>query len=585
MTGTRQLPSTSRSRIPWSDRLAAVAQLKRIGRGGRPDAAAVKAVAVRSGVSTRTAYAWFANPNLQAADPKPPTRKRFEPTVEHLTVLAEARTARQAHETLLERGLIECSYPTFARALRERADPSLLASALQGRPGLITNRLYLSWTPPHRNHSWYLDHTEHDLWVWPSHRHALPIRPFITVIVDGGTGLTHAVPWKTDVNAAMVAAALVEFGTERSYYGVTVGGQPEQVICDNAAAHFGKSMSEGVQNLGWILSPTNIYSSFQNGFAERGVGLLNQHVANVAPGATKAGKTMRGASRHAAALPEDISPGDILPWDVYEDLVQDGVNKINTEIKMRRHGGLTRLEAYAADPTPQRFLSPVEYRSAFLRHGSQTVTATKNGLNFENRRYIAPGLAFGRRYQFRYLPTNREFIEVFSLDGEWLCTAHRIDTLSREKIQAFQAERARTERHAQAIDAGVTQYRRQVAALAWDMYGGEDTTWDGSEDRAALTGGISEALADSDEPGGSTPCASSEAVPIAADRDIAEHRASNGTAHEPTPVHIPEQAQPRRGRPRLPRVQVNLVRPDAAATGADDRLSKKFGAGLRGDEK
>src|SRR3546814_3725473 len=63
---------------------------------------------------------------------------------------------------------------------------------------------------------------------------------------------------------------------EHVYHGVEVGGQPEQVILDNAAAHFGPAMREGVERLGWILAPTAAYSSWQNGKAERAIGMRSE---------------------------------------------------------------------------------------------------------------------------------------------------------------------------------------------------------------------------------------------------------------------------------------------------------------------
>ncbi|MGY1714365.1 hypothetical protein ACI78R_07895 [Geodermatophilus sp. SYSU D01106] len=523
-------------------------------------------MAAKFGVSTRAVYHWFKT--IDPTAPRPDSaRKVYTPTVKHLTVLAHERTMTAAFDALEEAGEITCSYETFARAIRERTDPTVLAAVIDGYPGLVNNRPYLSWRPPHRNHTWYMDHTELDLWVWPSHKHRSPIRPQVTVIVDGYSSLMHAIPWKTHVNGDMVAAGLVEFGIERDYFGVRVGGMPEQVVCDNAAAHFGPSMREGVQNLGWIMTPTAAYSSWQNGPAERHLGLLNQRLANRAPGATNAGKIHTGASRHAAKLPKDIKPHEVLAWTPFTDLLQDAVNEINTTIRMRKHGDY-RLGAYAADPTEQRFLDPVEYRTALMTSGDMTYMWTKNGLNFDGAFYFGTGMQYGRRYLIRYLPTNRDFIEVFDLHGEWVCQAIRADRMTREQVAPFMAERAAKEREFKAIEAGVIAHRQQMAAAAaaGALYGDEEGDYDGSADRAAALAG------DSDTTDTAADSVATEDTPAAEGDALPPTRPATRTGRKS-------------GRPAAPRVPVT-AEPDPAVEAAradvNNRLSAKYGAALPG---
>lgn len=578
MTGPRRLaaarqsastdtPPGTRRRLSWSDKQAIVAQLRRLGADGRPLPHHVKAVALKWGVSTRAVYQWINTVDPHAPRPERKTKTPvFKPTTDHLVVLAQEQNMSLAHERLLASGLITCSYETFARAIRERTDPTLVAAALDGYPGLVNNRAYLSWTPPHRNHTWHLDHTIMDVWVWPSHKHRMAIKPQVTVYVDGYSSLIHAVPWKTPINGDMVAAGLVEFGIEHDYFGVTVGGQPEQVVCDNAAQHFGPSMRAGVENLGWIMTPTAAYSSWQNGPAERALGLLNQRLANRLPGATKAGTVRNGSSRHVARLPKDIKPHEVLGWSVFTALLQDTVNEINTTILMKKHGRQTRLAAYAADPTEQRLLDPVAYRTALMTSGDMTYMWTKNGLNFDGHYYVGTGLKYGHRYLIRYLPTNRDFIEVFSLDNEWICQALRADRMPKAQVAAFLAERESVERDFEAIQAGVVAHRRQLvaAADAGSTYGVEDTTYDGSEERAAV---IRERSAEASGP---------------RDGDAAP---TTGSDEDAAPEVAP--AKPSRragtGRPAAPRVPVRTTAAEDETTrAATIRLASKYGQSLPG---
>lgn len=493
MTGSRSLDHAASSdgprRLSHSDKHALVCRLRRLGGGGKPLGPHVRLAAEQHGVSVKTVYKWLRDPSLAGDEPKPKQRTRFEVTIEHLTVVANEQNLYTAWEKMQAADLIDCSYRTFARAIAERTDPTLVEAALKGYKGLVNARLYLKWTPPHRCHTYHVDHTKLDLWVWPSHKHRSPVRPHVTVIVDGATGLVHAVAWVADINGDMIAAALADYAVEREYHGVLVGGQPEQVILDNAAAHFGPAMRAGVERLGWIIAPTAAYSSWQNGKAERAIGMLNKRLSNRAPGATNSGTTRTGAPRNVARLPADINPAEVWGWKAFQMALQAEVDDINTTIKMKRLGGLTRLEAWAADPTERRPIEAAESRLAMLTSGNKTYTATKNGINFQGVDYVDACLVYGRKYLIRYLPTQREFIEVFDLNNEHVGTAYDPDTIPKNRRDAFMAERARQERDAQAIEYGVRAHRRHLAAVDNANAGyGDDNPTDDDEDAQSHAG-------------------------------------------------------------------------------------------------
>lgn len=581
MTGPRTVhaarTTAHRRRLSTSDKHAIVTQLRRLGGGGAPLGAHVRAVAEQHHVSTKTVYKWLKDPALAEETPKPKNRARFEVTVEHLTVVAQEQNAFTAWQKMDAAGLLNCSYRTFARAIEQRADPTLVAAALAGYKGLVNKRLYLKWTPPHRCHTYHVDHTKLDVWVWPSHKHRSPIRPHVTVIVEGKTGLLHAVPWVADINGDMIAAALVDHAVEHTYHGVTVGGQPEQVILDNAAAHFGPAMREAVERLGWIPAPTAAYSSWQNGKAERAIGLLNSRLCNRAPGATNSGTTRTGAPRNVARLPADIQPDDVWSWKAFKTALQAEVDDINTNLKVKRLGGLTRLEAYAADPTERRPLDPVEARLVMLTSGNTTYTATKNGINFDGIDYVDACLQFGRKYLIRYLPTQRGFIEVFDLNDQHVGTAYDPDCIPKNRRDAFMAERARQERDAQAIEYGMRAHRLHVAAVdnagvAYDDAAPDnrlttdpdaepsaDTPDAAAEDRDAGAGPLTPLTVVS------TPAPDPEPVGTAVDRLDRAHG-----------EHATERDKP--SRIKQPRVPATTPPPnDAAKGGAMARLSAAHG--------
>lgn len=466
ITTTRPGPKAGQGRLSMSDKHAIVQQLRRMGAGKAPLGCHVRAVAEQHGVALRSVYRWLADAAFAAdATPSPTGRTRFEITDNHLAVVADEQSYWGAWERLQQHGMIDCSYATFARALRERTSPELVQSALHGYHGLVNNRVYLSWTPPHRNYVFHLDHTKMDLWVLADHRTTRPVRPHVTVIVDGYSGLIHAVPWFTSVNGDMVAAALAETMVERDYYDVQVGGQPVQIILDNAAEHFGPAMRAGVAALGLVIAPTGGYAGWQNGKAERAIGLINKRFSNRAPGATNAGNTRTGASRHHAKDPDKIDPESIWSAKAFQQALQEVVDEINLTIKMKRHGGLTRLEAYAADTTERRPLPAASARKAMLTTGDKTRRVNKNGLPFKSRNFVGDFLEYGRDYVIRYLPTNLDFVEVFDLHGEHLGRADWDERVSRETRAKMMQRRAEQERRANAIEAGVQAKRRHLAEL------------------------------------------------------------------------------------------------------------------------
>lgn len=453
------------AKITRTKRAAAVRSILRLAVDGTVPTSVVRRVASMHGVSTRTVYRWLNDPSLREENVSDdvPRADRFDIDTLHLTVLAQEQDIRSTVDALRRAGEYDGSYQTFARALA-RVSPDRVAGALEGFQGMVRNRVYLTQQAPHKNHTWHMDHTKADVWVVSDHRTATPIRPYLTTITDAATGLIHAFLWKNPVNAESVAAALAETATAHDYYGVRVSGVPEQVVFDNAAEHFTSSILKGATSLGIITNPTTPYSSWQNGKAERSIGLVNHRLTARAPGAIHAGTTREGASRHTARTPKKIDPASTLSWNGLLAILDEVVTELNTQVRVERLGNRTRLEAYATDPTEAREFSDVELRHVMLPTAKDSYRATKSGIHFEKGQYVAAELHVGRNYQIRHLPRGRDFIEVFTLDGKHVTRAWRSDVIPKKERLALLASRARNEREYQAIEAGVQDYRRRVAA-------------------------------------------------------------------------------------------------------------------------
>lgn len=446
--------------------------LRRLSSNGGPIGTAVQAAARKHGVSPSAVYNWLRDPRFQGvALPTADPPRRYEPTLEHLTVLAHYRSRTDAHAALKAGGIVDCSYATFARGLRERADPTLVAAALQGWDGLINHRLYLEqYGAPHRHHTAHLDELELDMWVFTDHRMREPVRPQVTSITDSRSGLVRFTPWKRTPNAEMFVAALADFAVEREYEGVTVGGTFQRIVYDNAKAHNAEAIREAIDRMHWVPDQTEYYCHWMNGRVEAVQGVLNRTLANVSPGATNAGTLRNGDSRHVARDPKKIDPGRTYGWGAFVKALREAERRINTEFRMKRLGGMTRLEAYAADRTARNPLTNDEAWSLMLRT-TKTYRASKNGIHFDSEKYVTlePGqVEFGRDYIVRYLPSNVDFIQIESLAGERVGTAYNVkDVTSDRKLRdVFQRTRIEQEHNARAIEAGVVAHRNHIAALA-----------------------------------------------------------------------------------------------------------------------
>lgn len=483
-------PSTPPSgrRPAWSDKTAAVALLTRAaGPDGRPLPQHVRDVAARHGVTTRAVYGWLNDPRLRDKTEKA-QREQFVITLDHLAVLANEQNAVDAHEVLEKAGLVTCSYATFTRALR-KADPAIVQGSLSGHPGFVRNRVYQRFVAPHRGHTWHFDHTTADAWVWQSHKHtSAPIRPYVSVVVDSSTGYWLAAVASPDpVSAEHVAAFFAQASDLREEHGTVVGGLPAVMTFDNAAEHHARAIMQGAARLGVIPDSTAAYHPWQNGKGERPMGLVNQKLCAKLPGATarQAGTDETGAPRFVAALPKDVRGDEAVGWGTFETMLEALRTKVNTKYRMTRLGGLTRAQAWAADPTELVVADEEVVAQAML------VTAGDNkvggdGIHFRNKTYIAPGMARpsngrndragtrGTWVKVRHFPTNTDYIEVFDLEGEHLYRAWDTLRLTPSQDAAFKAARRKQEADHKAVQAGVTAHRKQLAAV-WHAAEAEGT--------------------------------------------------------------------------------------------------------------
>lgn len=449
-----------------------VRKLLRLGGGHSPSGQQVTMFAEQLGVRRETLYRWLRNPALRIEDPTAVADEKgsrhsknaaFEIDENMLTVVAQEQTRRHAHEKLKSAGLVEVSYATFCRAL-DRMPPDVVAGAMSGRKAMADNRVYLQKFVPHRCHTYFMDHTQLDIWVLPDHRSTTPVRPHLTVIGDAYSGYLWAFIWYGRPNSLALSAALASTGVERVVNGVSVGGVPLQLTVDNAAEHFAEPMRETCTLLGIVVAASSAYSSWQNGKAERAIKVVNRLVCDNAPAAIRVGSD-NSSTRYVATVRANTDPANFWSAAALEARVRDVMTYVNTGIRRSDRGQMTRLELFDQDPTDRTFLSEESAVLMALSTKKDTYRASKSGVQFKRRHFVSADISPGKEYQVKYLPGVDEFIELFDTKGRHVARAFNQESLPDTERRRILATRAENERTVLGVEEGLKAHRRHLAAL------------------------------------------------------------------------------------------------------------------------
>lgn len=478
-------------RLPIEERRGAIARMQRLVAGGIPRAKVIADTAASLGISGRAVRRWLDNPERFTNSPE---REALKLSDLHLVVMAQEQDRQGAYDRLKAAGELDVHYSTFARAIK-RCDSGVVASALNGREGLINGRVYRTLPRGYRNQMWHFDHTKLDVYVLASHRHRQPCRPWVSAIVDSATSLILAIHVALEPpNTERLRALLADASAREEYGDVVVGGIPDSLRCDNAAEHLGDAVQEGCTRLGILFSPTTPYSPWQNGKAERVMGLLNQQVAARLPGSTRGGMTMQNKRRFApkrvartSMADQEMDTREVLADDVHivdlevlTKLLDAWRRERNATTKITTLGGLTPVQAWNEDPTAITWLDENTMRSSMLRGDQNSYRINGDGIHFRNKIYLAPEMVGirGSQVQVRWLPQNRDFIEVFDMAGNYLFPADDVATLSQEQAARFAAVRGAQEKAARQIEQAVQAHRNELGDHLNAVLGDGDVTPD-----------------------------------------------------------------------------------------------------------
>ena len=369
-------------------------------------------------------------------------------------------------------------YRSFIRDV-ERLDPTLVSAARHGYKGLVEDRIYLTNAIPHRNHTWFIDHTMADIEVLPD-RGTTPFRPWLTVIVDGATGMYMAIEaWEGHLNTerftAAITRAAVGEAVNRGEQPV-VGGLPNVLVCDNAKEHLAHAVEEGSVRLGIVVSPTTPYHSWENGRVERAHGAIAESFLSTLPGYKKGGVQADGTPRFAPRAgrkdnpaSQDRYPTPLLKMSQFQALLEEWRVARNATVKDSK--GLTSMDKWLADPTPLLHIDH-DLMLANLTVTARPHTVHKSGIRFKNRDYICTELAPYRKklVNVRYLASVTDWIEVF--DGTtYIGRAWLADHLSDVERSRILLNRARVEKQYRKVEQQARQHRTHLAHAineGWD---------------------------------------------------------------------------------------------------------------------
>jgi transposase InsO family protein len=372
------------------------------------------------------------------------------------------------------------SYRQFLRDLDTLA-PALLRGAEGGWSALVHQRVYMTNVFPHRNHTWFMDHTKASIYVLPD-RGDIPFRPWLTNIVDGSTNMYMALEaWEGNPDTERVAQALTRaaVGDRVERDGdMTIGGLPIVLVFDNAAEHLAHAMRQGCLRLGIIGSPTTPHHSWENGICEVSHQCVERDFLADLPGYMKGGTTATGdprfspASAPIAGAREDAphkSQIPLLRFSMFRALLEEYRNKRNESMLDSR--GLSPLLKWRTDPTP---LTPIDQNMmlANLTAAGDTRVVNKSGIRFRSRDYISAeiGAYRGKEVSVRYLTSVTAWIEVFH-GSTYVGRAWDATRFTEAERTRFVAERARVEKRHREIEKRATGSRAHLAMAineGWD---------------------------------------------------------------------------------------------------------------------
>ncbi len=235
-------------------------------------------------------------------------------------------------------------------------------------------------------------------------------------------------------NRAHVLAALYE-GVRLDPANDPFAGAPERLVWDNGLEFVAGDVTSAAIALGSIPSPTLAWSPTSKGKVERLNRTLDDELFSTLPSFVDGPKRENGRPL--------IHTGEGISFELFVQQFADYVEHYNFRRPHSALNGMTPKEKWEADATPLRIFDDASLRWMIQAQESRKVL--NDGISFKARRYWAQELngMVGDRVIIKYVPHDGRQIEVFDLDGDYLCTARPQGALSKaEALSVVKARRA-----------------------------------------------------------------------------------------------------------------------------------------------
>jgi putative transposase len=258
--------------------------------------------------------------------------------------ILNAGNAKKTHGRLAALGVAVPNLRTFQRAIRRDLSAGERAFARRGEAARRENSVYVSWEAPHRNAVWMCDGKELDVLVVPE-RGTTPIRVNLFSFHDaysrGCMGfVVTPTPTAQDVVAALRSAVTLTQLSFGPFHGVC-----DELILDNALAHFAHDVLANAMALGVGQSPIPPYSPYLIGKIERFHRTLRDEWAADCPFYTHAPEQANGQPFHPK--------GKGIPLRALVEKLSEFIRTTTASAPIARSGG--GLPNRRGSMTPRRF--------------------------------------------------------------------------------------------------------------------------------------------------------------------------------------------------------------------------------------
>jgi putative transposase len=433
----------------------------------------VAAVATSFGRSSRTIRRWLA-----AGVPDGGSRQPYEPSEREMELYIDLHgsparvVARMARE-----GNAQRSVWTLYRAFERVFTPGQRALVQVGDKGLRALSLYLRWEVEYRNQAWQADHKEMPVRTLLMNG-MKPVRPWWTVFIDVYSRAVMGWVISVDHNRADVLAALRQAITVNDDRG-PFGGKPDVIVWDNGAEFLSDDVTAACHRLRITPDPTSAWSPWLKGKVERINRTFEEECLAEMPAFLHGPVGARGRLLNRpgdAAIPSlgdgprlDRLCEDAVPIRLLVQRVSEWVDWYNNDRPHSALDGQTPRQRWESDATPVELVPPELLRAFLLAREPRKVL--KEGVPWAGRKYWHEDLLghVGEEVVVAHVPHEERWIEVYTRDGDFICTAEPGRTLSPEEAKEFVKRRRAIDREVRKQQAASRKrHRDRLSAMTRD---------------------------------------------------------------------------------------------------------------------